>query len=415
MWSRRTFSQKLMGALMDRSASVLTQMPDAISVGLIARRGGAVRAHAEGQALTRGRWRSFDLDQPFRVASVSKLVTATGFMALVAQGRIDLDADVSGYLGQGLRHPAFPDIAITPRMLLSHTGGLRNGNDFPVPFNRDLLARLLEAAREENYGGWFAPPHERPGSWFSYSDTNFALLAQIIERVSGTRFDRFMHTTLFAPLGLDIGYNWSGVTQIKRAHAAAACRWDGAAWTAQVDGAPPPVPEIAFYRGDRNEAASEADYSIGLNGFAFAPHGGLRLSVADLDRLARFYLDGAPLAETSLLAAMTARVWTYDPAAPNGETLEGFYQGFALGVQAPLGRAGAAGMRSDGYFLDQSSDWRGHLGDAYGWLTGLWWNARERRTAVWAINGIPETGRRAGARSALTAAEEAVIGAALSV
>ena len=227
MWSRRDFGQKLLGALFDRGPSVLRAMSGMLSAGFITRRGGEVRWRTEGQALVHGRWRSFNLDRPFRVASVSKMVTATGFMSLVTQGRIDLDADISTYLGETLRHPGFPDMAITPRMLLSHTSGLRNGADFPVPFNRPLLARLAEAAREDNYGGWFAPASELPGRWFSYSDTNFAVIAQIVERVSGVRFDRFMREALFEPLNLDIGYNWSGVSQAKRNRAAAACRWDG--------------------------------------------------------------------------------------------------------------------------------------------------------------------------------------------
>jgi D-alanyl-D-alanine carboxypeptidase len=335
-------------------------------------------------------------------------------MSLVADERVDLDSDVSIFLGEPLRHPAFADIAITPRMLLSHTSGLRNGADFPVPFNRSLLARLSEAAREENYGGWFAPAYERPGGWFSYSDTNFAVLAQIIERVTSVRFDAYMRETLFAPLDLDIGYNWSGVSQAKRDHAAAACRWDGAAWSAQVDGAPPPAPEIALYRGDNNDAATEADYSIGLNGFAFAPHGGLRLSLSDMDRLAQVYRRRVRLARERSLALMATPAWTFDPAAPNGATDRGFYQRFGLGVQAPLGRSVAGASPGDAYFRERSDDWRGHLGDAYGWMTGLFWNALSNTTLVWAINGMPETERPPGVRSALSAPEEAVIDAALA-
>jgi CubicO group peptidase (beta-lactamase class C family) len=416
MWSRRAFGQKLLGALFDRGPSLLAAMPGMLSAGFVARRGGAVRRRAEGQALVRGRWRGFELDQPFRVASVSKMVTATGFMAL-AQSRIDLDADVSNYLGETLRHPAHPDVAITSRMLFSHTSGLRNGADFPVPFNRSLLGRLGAASQEEGYGGWFAPAGELPGHWFSYSDTNFAVIAQIIERVAGERFDRFMRRTLFEPLALDIGYNWSCVSQAKRNRAAAACRWDGAAWTPQVDAAPPHAPEIALYRGENNNAATEADYSIGLNGFAFAPHGGLRLSIADMDRLARFYLEAARAdgGDAAAQTIMSTPAWTFDPDAPNGMTERGWYQGYGLGLQTPLGRDAPGASPGDAYFGANTQHWRGHLGDAYGWMTGLFWNARENATLVWAINGMPETERPPGARSALSAPEEAIIDFALGV
>ena len=56
-----------------------------------------------------------------RVASVSKMFTVFGVMQLVEAGKIDLDEDVSRYLGFELRNPNFPDEKITVRMLASHT------------------------------------------------------------------------------------------------------------------------------------------------------------------------------------------------------------------------------------------------------------------------------------------------------
>ncbi len=414
MWSRRVFGQKFIAALFDRNPSLLQTMPGMLSAGFIARRGANRRQRAEGHALVHDNWRACAFDQPFRVASISKMVTATGFMSLVSQGRIDLDADVSSYLGEQLRHPAFPDIAVTARMLLSHTSGLRNGADFPVPFNRSLLDRLRHAAEEMNYAGWFAPNSEPPGHWFNYSDTNFALLAQIAERVTGLRFDRFMRETLFTPLGLDIGYNWSGVSQARRDRAAAGCRWDGATWTAEVDRAPARAPEITFYRGENNAGAVESDYSVGLNGFAFAPHGGLRLSLADMDRLARFYCEDAPLIGDGALARMQTPAWRFDPYAPNGTTERGWYQSYGLGVHVALGRDAPGASPGDDFFGMHTPEWRGHLGDAYGWMTGLFWNTRADTTLVWAINGMPEANRPSGSRSALSAPEEAMIDAALA-
>ena len=363
--------------------------------------------------LSGARWAAFDYDQPFRVASISKMVAATGFMSLVTSGAVDLDADISAFVGAGLRHPEHPDVPITARMLLSHTSGLRNGVDVPVPFNRPLLPRLEAAAREENYGGWFAPAHEPPRAWFAYSDTNFALIAQIIERVTGSRFDRFMRETLFEPLGLDVGYNWSAVSQRKRDRAAAAVRWIDGAWQAQVDAAPPRTPEIAFYRGDGDPNSTEAEHRIGENGFAFAPHGGLRLSLADMDRLAQFYLRGAPLAGDGALRQMTAPTWTYDPAAPNGATGGGWYQRFGMGVHLPLGREAPGASPGDAFFGAGTQHWCGHFGDAYGWITGLWWNARDGATLVYALNGMPEMHRPPGTRSAMSSIEEALIDAAL--
>jgi len=417
---RRTLLQGLAGSLFGAGPRLLSRLPGPpmLSAALIARRGdGAVALRAiDGAALRSAQspWReiAFGYDDPFRVASVSKMIAATGFTMLARARGIDLDADISGFLGEKLRHPAFPDIAITCRMLLSHCSGLRNGADFPVPFGGSLLGRLASAAKEPGFGGWFAPATEPPGPWFSYSDTNFGILAQIVERVGGVRFDRHMRDALFAPLGLDIGYNWSGVSQRKRDRAAAGARRVGDVWEAQVDASPPRAPAVAVYAPD-NPGARDSDYRLGENGFAFAPQGGLRLSVNDMDRLARFYArSDARLLPSETLVRMTTPAWTFDPLAPNGATENGFYQRYGLGVQCPLGRS-ASGV-GDAFFGAETADWRGHFGDAYGWMTGLFWNVRDRRTLVYALNGMPGQNRPPARRSALTAPEDALVDLALA-
>src|SRR5437764_12993785 len=69
--------------------------------------------------------RRVTVDDPVRVASVSKMVTAIGVMKLVDEGRLNLDRDVSDYLGWRLRNPSFPDRPITLAMLLAHTSSVR--------------------------------------------------------------------------------------------------------------------------------------------------------------------------------------------------------------------------------------------------------------------------------------------------
>jgi CubicO group peptidase (beta-lactamase class C family) len=402
MTTRREVLKGLTSAALARPCAGLEADLGMLSAGYIVRRRGLVHSSFGGSALhPNGRLQPFGEQCPFRVASVSKMITTLGFMTLVRRGAIDLDADVSNHLGVTLRHPAYPALTITPRMLLSHTSGLRNGADFPVPFNHSLLQRLSRATAEPEFGGWFAPSGETPGSWFAYSDTNFAVVGEIIERLTGVRFDLFMHQTIFAPSRLDIGYNWSGVPQTRRSLAAAGCHWQDGRWQPNVDANPPRAPDVALYREDGDVTSTVADYRVGENGFAFAPHGGLRLSLSDMDRLARQFL----FARDTLDQATP--VWTFTPDAPNGATYRGFYQAYGLGMQIPLGRA------TDSFFGPDSSDWRGHCGDAYGWMTGLWWNARMQTTLVYAINGMPETDRRESTRTAMTDAEQSLIDRAL--
>ena len=91
--------------------------------------------------------------------------------------------------------------------------------------------------------------------------------------------------------------------------------------------------------------------------------------------------------------------------------MSGLFKAYGLAMELPQGRGPADG---DAFFGADSPDWRGHLGDAYGWLTGLFWNRRDGRTLVYAVNGIRETGRRPGRRSSLTEVEERLIDTVLA-
>lgn len=425
--NRRTVAAALGAALASggraRSAEPLGEVlspaggPPMASAGVIARRrdGTVALKLAAGQAFGPAGSRPFALDQPFRVASISKMVAASLFLPLALKTKLDLDGDASDLVGFRLRHPAHPDVAITPRMILSHTSGLRNGRSYPVPLGRKLSEAFLPDGRHYDGGAWFGPAEHRPGDWFAYADVNFALVAQMLEKRACERFDIVMRDALFQPLGLDIGYNWSGVTAAKRARAAAGAHLQAGTWAPQVDATVPPVPEIAFTRPPDAPGLQAEDYKVGENGFAFSPQGGLRLSLSDMDRLARLYSAGGrwkgrQLLDRAALEAMQTPAWTYDPARPNGETDGGLLQSYGLGCEIPVGRPGPQG---DAFFGPGSADWRGHFGDAYGWITGLFWNRRDGRTLVYAINGMPETNRPAGRASSLTAPEEALVALAL--
>jgi len=345
----------------------------------------------------------FTADSPFRAASVSKMVAASVFVPLAMSQSGGLDADVSDRLGFRLRHPDWPDTPIRLRHLLSHTSGLRNGPSYPIPAGRPLSSALVADGRDFDQGGWFGPAAFAPGTRFSYADVNYAVLAQWAEQVSGLRFDQLMRRRLLEPLGIDAGYNWSGVSQAKRLRAAPGLRRDGGAWAVQVDASPPPAPRIAFLAAPERVDLTDVDIPPGENGFAFSPQGGLRLSLEDMDRLARHFL-----ASPAAFREMESAAWRIGPEGADNEG--GVLLAYGLGVQVLLGRSGPSG---DAFFGPDSADWRGHLGDAYGWMTGLFWNRRTGESLVWALNGMPETGRPPGRRTSLTQPEEKLIAAGL--
>src|SRR5690349_16788005 len=118
--------------------------------------------------------RPMTVDDPARVASVSKLVVAMAVMRLVEQGKLDLDADVSEVLGRKLRNPAFPDTPITLRLLLSHRSSLTDTIDYVLPLDADMLAVL------DDPKAWDA--EHAPGTWFHYTNFNFPVVASVMEK-----------------------------------------------------------------------------------------------------------------------------------------------------------------------------------------------------------------------------------------
>ena len=388
-----------------------------MGVGVIARDGAGVvvleQAHGSGRLTIDGalRTRPFTLDTPMRVASITKLVAMTAIMTLVQEGRLSLDDDAGDLAGFRLRHPAHPDLRITPAMLASHTSGLRNGPSYPVPLGRPLSEAFTPGGRHFDAGDWFAPASEPPG-FFAYADVNFAVLAQIAERISGERFDRFLKRMTLDPLGLDSGLNWSGVPDTVRARASAACRPVDGVWEPQVDGEIAPAPAIRVTTPAEAPDLTADDYVIGENGFVFSPQGGLRASVRDLDRLARSYAGhaGVPrLVSSATLDRMSAPLWAYDPTGPNGDNDRGLMRAWGLSVHVPTGGDG------DAFFGPGSADWRGHFGVAYGLQSGLFWNRRDGRTLAYMISGTPRDPEAlSGARSAVSPWEEVIFDAALA-
>jgi CubicO group peptidase (beta-lactamase class C family) len=136
------------------------------------------------------------LDTIFDLASLTKVVaTTTAVMQLVERGLLDLDAPVARYW------PAFAaggKATITLRALLTHRSGLR----------ADLDERARWSGHESALDEIVAePPIAAPGSRFIYSDVNFAVLGEIVQRVSEQTLDVYCAARIFGPLGMrDTGF-----------------------------------------------------------------------------------------------------------------------------------------------------------------------------------------------------------------
>ena len=121
---------------------------------------GITASQAEGLADIAAQ-RQVSTDDPVRIASISKLVLAIGVMRLVEEGKLDLDTDVSQYLGWELRHPQFADTPITLRLMLSHRSGLTD--------NAGYWATPLDGNIRDIVNDPRAWDERAPGTWFRYT------------------------------------------------------------------------------------------------------------------------------------------------------------------------------------------------------------------------------------------------------
>ncbi len=137
-------------------------------------------------------------DTPFHVASISKQFTAASIVLLEQDGKLSFDDDVHKYI------PELPDFGakITIRNLLHHTSGLRDQWDLldlaGWRYSLDLITNedvMSVVVRQKTLN--FAP-----GSEYSYSNTGFTLLGEIVKRVSGKSLREFTTERIFVPLGM---------------------------------------------------------------------------------------------------------------------------------------------------------------------------------------------------------------------
>lgn len=141
----------------------------------------------------------------FRVASISKMITAIGVLQLWEQGLVTMDGDLSDIFGFSVRSPYAPSLPVTLRQVMSHTAGLRDSGHYTLALRgktsalRDLFAG--DSARYLFYSS------VTPGSKSVYSNFGGGLLGCLIECISGQTLDSYMREHVFSPLGLTAAYS----------------------------------------------------------------------------------------------------------------------------------------------------------------------------------------------------------------
>jgi CubicO group peptidase (beta-lactamase class C family) len=139
---------------------------------------------------------SFSFDDVFQLASVSKPITAFGFLRLLEQREIEIHTPIKEIL------PLFSDKRVTFYQLLTHTSGLGNyiymtdslwSNPDSMISNSEIRCYFEED---------LIPAYHTPGKTFDYCNSNFVLIAVLIEEISGQPFRQYMNENVFGPLSM---------------------------------------------------------------------------------------------------------------------------------------------------------------------------------------------------------------------
>lgn len=274
-----------------------------------------VYAKAFGRRAVRPADEAMTLDTVFDLASLTKVVATTpAILQLAARGVLSLDAPVARYWPE---FAASGKAAITVRQLLAHTSGLPAGIDLRAAARPEQARRLLAAIR----------PIARAGGDPLYSDVNFAILGELVRRVSGQPLGVYAARNVFKPLGMnDTGFQPPAAKR-------------------------PRIAPTDRENEPRRRGAVHDPLAARLGGVA--GNAGLFGTAADLARYARALLAGgdgilAPATVTSMFSPQT-----YPAALPRG-------LGWRLGAPLasnraalpPVGAAGHLGYTGTGLWID---------------------------------------------------------------
>lgn len=344
----------------------------------------------------------------YKLGSISKVFTGISIMQLAEQGKIDLDADASEYLGFTLRNPNFPDTPITVRMLLAHTSSLRDKLTWFIPSYIDLRECFYPGGKLWKNGTWFAPKDEPPGEYYSYCDLNCVLLAEMIERLTGERFDKYQKRHVLKQLDTKADYVVANLSEEEYNNLATIYKkmdiygiWnENGKWYPQRDDTSDKLlnPD-AIYRkkevlnryeknGNKYIIYSLDDYEIGKNPALFQPQGDLRMTLPELGNFLKMLgnngmFKGRQVLKPESVKEMITPQWTYDAESENGRTEDGALVKYGLTMILVDGDDSARGC--DKYKVDLT----GHIGEAQGLECGAFiLNDKPHDGFVFAVNGI---------------------------
>ena len=317
--------------------------------------------------------RALEANDPVRIASISKLIMALTALRLMDEGKVDLDRDVSDYLGWKLRSPHHPDAPITLTHLLMHRAGLSDAGGYVIPLGESLEAKLADPAAWREVG----PPGEAA---FEYANLGSPLVATALEAASGERYDRLVERLVFAPLGVKACLNWIGCDAEMQARKVTLYRHTG---EVAADGADRLSPACTIPVAE-GQACNLDAYVPGTNASIFSPQGGVRIGMVDLAKIGQAILRGQT---TDFLRPDTFE--RLAKSATLGQTgAQELFCHYGLGLQIIEMKMSDC---EDALF-NNGQIWIGHPGEAYGLLSGLWFDGVKQGFVYFTTQNPPPEG-----------------------
>ena len=289
---------------------------------LIGHNGQVVYRRAYGNRALEPRHEVITLDTIFDLASLTKVIaTTTAVMQLVEEGKLRLNDPVEKYL-PGFAQNGKADITV--RQLLTHYSGLEPDLDLKTLWEGKSTAYQMALAET---------PQDPPGSRFSYSDINFIVLGDLVERVSGETLEKYCERYIFAPLKMTHTRFLPPVT-----------------WR----------PKIAPTQYDENERMLRGvvhDPTARRMG-GVAGHAGLFSTAGDLAKFAQALLNGGG----GILSAASVEKMTRPEQPPSAPVLRGF--GWDIdspfstnrGDLLPVGSYGHTGFTGTSMWIDPTTN-----------------------------------------------------------
>lgn len=291
-----------------------------------------------------------DTNTIYRIASISKSITASAIMKLYEEGKFKLDDDINDYLnGFEVRNLNFPDEKITFKMLLTHTSSIIDGDTYSTIY--DI----------QDFGDY------KPGDQFEYSNYGYNLLATLIEQISNQDFEDFVQENIFKPLNMKASFNPNKFEDVDNIAVLYGIDEDGNYYERLND----------KKRIEDNIVISstvrDKDGKIPLgNAFKYSPTGGLRTSP---NELAKFMImlsnkglyNGTRVLKKDTVELMEQIHWY-------GDALNGLYKCKGLGLH----------ITDD---LIEGSRLIGHTGEAYGLLSNMFYDENRKFGYIMMLNG----------------------------